>query len=69
MGEFLGVWRLIGDAGATGAPIVVGTIADLFSLSVAALVIAGTGIAAAYVLGMFVPETLRRHVVPAPADA
>ena len=31
----------------------------------AALVIAGTGVAAAWILGMFVPETLRKSGVPA----
>ena len=30
MGEFLGVWRLVGDSGNTGAPIVVGMVADMW---------------------------------------
>ncbi|NJN81619.1 MAG: MFS transporter [Caldilineaceae bacterium] len=59
MGEFLGIWRLIGDAGSTAAPIIVGTVADLVGLSAAAFVMAGAGLAAAAVLGIFVPETLQ----------
>ena len=46
MGEFLGVWRLIGDTGQTSAPIVAGTIADVLGLSAATFVIGLSGIAA-----------------------
>src|SRR4029079_13050106 len=42
-GEFLGLWRLIGDLGATGGPVVVGGIADLVGLGAAALALAGIG--------------------------
>ena len=59
-GEFLGVWRLIGDIGHTGAPLVVGAIADLLVLSSAVWVIAGSGLAAASIFLFFVPETLKR---------
>ena len=65
-GEFLGVWRLVGDAGGTGAPLVVGTIADLLALPAAALVIAGTGLVAAGIFGFLVPETLKRGRAEAP---
>jgi MFS family permease len=61
IGEFLGVWRLIGDGGATGAPLAVGAIADALSLPAAALVMAGVGVAAAAVFAFGVPETLRRE--------
>ncbi len=61
MGEFLGLWRLIGDSGSTGAPMVVGGIADLVGLSMATLVMAGVGFAAAGVLARLVPETLDRR--------
>ena len=36
-GEFLGLWRLIGDVGNAGGPIVVGQVADLLTLPMAAL--------------------------------
>ena len=59
-GEFLGVWRLVGDAGGTGAPLVVGVIADLLALPAASLVIAGTGLIAATIFATLVPETLKK---------
>lgn len=59
MGEFLGIWRLIGDTGQSGAPMVVGGVADILGLSMATYVIALSGLAAAGVLALFVPETLR----------
>ena len=65
-GEFLGVWRLIGDMGHTGAPLVVGIVADLLVLSSAIWVIAGSGLAAASIFLLFVPETLRQKSPPPP---
>jgi MFS family permease len=62
-GEFLGVWRLIGDAGSTGGPVVVGTVADLLGLSLATFTIAGVGLLAAAMLGTLVPETLQRRKI------
>jgi hypothetical protein len=69
MGEFLGMWRLIGDTGQTGAPLVIGAIADALSLSMATLAIAASGLGAAAVLAFFVPETRPGHEAPAPAGA
>ena len=59
MGEFLGMWRLIGDGGNTGGPLVVGAVADLTGLALAAVVLAGVGALAAANLAWFVPETRR----------
>jgi MFS family permease len=59
LGEFLGIWRLIGDSGALGAPLLVGSIAEALALASAILVIAAVGLLAAGILGGFVPETLR----------
>ena len=42
-GEFLGLWRLVGDLGQTGAPLVVGVVADILVLSSAIFFIAGSG--------------------------
>ncbi len=58
-GEFLGVWRLIGDVGFTGGPLVVGAVADLFLLNTAIWVIAGSGMTAASIFLFLVPETLK----------
>lgn len=57
-GEFLGVWRLIGDVGATGGPLVVGGIADLVGLTLSAFTLSGVGVLAAATLVLFVRETL-----------
>ena len=57
MGEFLGLWRLIGDGGNSGGPLVVGAVADLTGLALAAIVLAGIGALAASNLAWFVPET------------
>lgn len=63
-GEFLGLWRLIGDLGSTGGPVVVGGIADVLGLGAAALALAGVGLLSALTLSLFVKETL---VPPQPA--
>ncbi len=63
-GEFLGVWRLIGDAGSTGGPVVVGAVADILGLSLATFTIAGVGLLAAAMLGTLVPETLEPIHLP-----
>lgn len=68
MGEFLGIWRLIGDVGQTGGPIVVGNVADLLGLSTATFAIAAFGLLAAMTLGLLVPETLKPSVAIPKAD-
>ena len=60
-GEFLGLWRFIGDIGNAGGPMVVGHIADLAGLATAPLIVAGIGLAGAGILGGLVPETLVRR--------
>jgi MFS family permease len=59
-GEFLGIWRLIGDIGSSGGPLVVGGIAELVVLPTAAWVISTTGIVAALTFLFLVPETLKK---------
>jgi len=60
-GEFLGVWRFIGDSGFTGAPLVIGGIADIVGLQLACWTMAGAGLTAVIIFLRFVPETLKRH--------
>ncbi len=64
-GEFLGVWRLIGDVGGTGGPAVVGIVGDLLALPAAALTLATSSLLAALVFGLLLPETLQREPVRA----
>jgi MFS family permease len=62
-GEFLGVWRLIGDAGTSGGPLVVGGVADLVALPTAALMMSGAGLMAGAIFFALVPETLNKQPV------
>jgi MFS family permease len=62
LGEFLGVWRLIGDSGFTGGPVIVGVIADVLALPAAALVMATIGFVSAGLFAFAVPETHPRKV-------
>ena len=54
--EFLGVWRLIGDSGATVGPLAVGAVADILVLPAAALVVAGVGVLAFLTFALAVPR-------------
>jgi MFS family permease len=57
-GEFLGVWRLMGDIGLMGSPLLVGGVAGLLTLQAAGWVIAGVGTLAVWIFAFGVPETL-----------
>lgn len=59
-GQFLGLWRFIGDIGSVGGPVAVGNFADLFGLPVAAVALGGIGVFASFTLLVFVKETLRK---------
>lgn len=59
VGEFLGAWRLTGDAGAMGSPVLVGSLADVLGLAGATMVVALSGVIAALAFGLGVPETGR----------
>ncbi|MBT5871791.1 MAG: MFS transporter, partial [Candidatus Latescibacteria bacterium] len=59
-GQFLGIWRFIGDMGGVGGPLAVGNFADLFGLDTAAYSLAGVGLLASLTLLFLVPETLRK---------
>jgi MFS family permease len=58
-GQFLGLWRLMGDVGISGAPLLVGTVVDGAGLAAASLTVAGIGVAGALVMAFIVVETLR----------
>jgi len=60
-GEFLSLWRLIGDTGFVAGPMLVGFVAQAFVLQMSVLTIAGTGFGAALLFTLLVPET--RHAV------
>ena len=58
--QFLGVWRLIGDAGMSGAPLLSAALLSVASLTAASIVVAALGFAGAFVMLTLVPETLER---------
>ena len=59
-GEFLGLWRLVGDVGAVAAPPVVGVLEAAFTLGAAAAVTGGIGLAGGVIMLLLVRETLVR---------
>jgi MFS family permease len=59
--QFLGVWRLIGDVGMSGAPLLTAFLVGIASLGAASVVAAGIGIVGAIVMLTLVPETLERE--------
>jgi MFS family permease len=56
-GEFLGMWRLIGDLGFTLGPSIAGAVAAALTLPAAALVMGGSGVVASMIFLFLVPET------------
>lgn len=56
-GEFLGIWRLIGDVGAVMGPIAVGLVAASVGLAGGAWVLAAAGALAVFTLAVLVQET------------
>ena len=58
-GEFLGVWRLVGDIGTAAGPLVVSAITGAATLGIASVATGGIGLAGAAVFLFFVPEPLR----------
>jgi MFS family permease len=62
-GQFLGLWRLIGDLGVGVAPLLSGVLVDAASLAAASLTVAGIGAAGSLVMIFLVVETLREPKV------
>ena len=60
VGEFLGIWRLIGDFGSILAPVIVATTAQATSLGIAALATGGIGLTAAVSMFFLFSETLKK---------
>ncbi|MBM04297.1 MAG: hypothetical protein CL766_05880 [Chloroflexi bacterium] len=58
-GEFLGIWRLMGDMGAASGPIVVGQVA-IISLSLSSILVALLSLGGAFLFIFGVPETLKK---------
>ncbi|WP_428102387.1 MFS transporter [Candidatus Rariloculus sp.] len=59
-GQFLGLWRFIGDVGMTASPMLTSVLIGAASLAAASVSAAGIGIAGTLVMILLVPETLRK---------
>ena len=59
-GEFLGVWRLLGDAGHASGPFVFSATTGLFALGATLALAGAVGFAGAALAAWLLPETLRR---------
>jgi len=57
-GEFLGIWKLIGDTSASSAPILIGQIANILTLGASSVFMGTIGIVGGLAMYLFVPETL-----------
>jgi MFS family permease len=69
-GEFLGLWRLVGDGGHMGSPLIVGAISDIAGMTPAIYVVALLGLTSSAIFAMLVPETLKRSTdTPGPDPA
>ena len=56
-GEFLGLWRLVGDSGRASGPVVVGGMTDSTGFGFTAVALGGVGVLAALILALLVKET------------
>lgn len=64
-GEFLGLWRVIGDFGSVCGPLIVGIMADTLGIYGSAWTIAVIGFIAAFTIAFLVRETRSWHHPPA----
>ncbi|MGN6561487.1 MAG: MFS transporter [Thermomicrobiales bacterium] len=57
VGEFLGIWRLIGDTGQSAGPLIVGPTTEALGAAASAILLSGVGLLAALTLAILVRET------------
>ena len=67
-GQFLGVWRLLGDLGVVSGPLLAGLMVNIATLAAASFTAATLGFFGAAAFLFLVPET-RDHVHDTPEDS
>jgi len=65
--QFLGAWRLCGDLGTAGGPLVVAAVTGLATLGAASIAMGAIGAAGFALMVLVMPETLRRDSPGAPS--
>jgi MFS family permease len=61
-GEFLGIWRFIGDAGNTSSSLIVGALADLLSLQQTIVALSSFSILGVILFAFGMPEPMKRPI-------
>jgi MFS family permease len=64
--QFLGAWRLCGDIGTAGGPLLVAGVTGVATLAAASLTMGVIGLAGAALMLFVMPETLKRDAPPDP---
>ncbi len=64
--QFLGAWRVCGDIGTAGGPLIVAGVTGIASLAAASVSMGGIGILGAALMFFLMPETLRRDAAVRP---
>ena len=59
-GEFIGVWRVMGDTGAFGGPMIIGALIETLSLATSFTFLGFIGLAGMLIMALLVKETLPR---------
>ncbi len=59
--EFLGVWRLVGDVGTAGGPLLVAAVTATVSLGASSVLTGAVGLTGAALVALRMPEPLRRQ--------
>jgi MFS family permease len=59
--EFLGIWRMLADLGASGGPVLLAAITALSSLAAGMVAIGGLGLVAAFVFWRWIPAPDERR--------
>lgn len=67
--QFLGAWRVCGDLGTAGGPLIVAAVTGLATLAAASITMGGIGLAGAALMIFLMPETLQRATPAEPPAA
>jgi len=61
-GEFIGLWRLVGDVGTASGPFVISGLVGVFGLVPAGIAVGSLGLAGLACVWLFMPETRAKSI-------